>query len=314
MDTVSLVYRDRGMSWRGKNRSVVSVSIAVFYLVAGLAVVSVESGLIAWMAIPAALAAYAVGVSHSWRVTLSTTVSAGALYAAGLSFIRPSHNTWAGMGPIVLFAMVAGAAVGLVVQARRELNRERVEQARQDERLSIAQDVHDMVAHHIAVVNVQAGAASHLLKDQPDKAGEALGHVTAASGKALDELGSLLGVLRDPTTGLDSVESLLADDVSLTIAGSRRPLPATVDVTAYRIVQESLTNARKHGSGQIRLTLTYQPARLIIETRNVRSGKPAEGSGYGLTGMRERVALLGGELTAGPSGDEFVVRAAMEVR
>jgi signal transduction histidine kinase len=87
-----------------------------------------------------------------------------------------------------------------------------------------------------------------------------------------------------------------------------------VDVTAYRIVQESLTNARKHGSGQIRLTLTYQPARLIIETRNVCSGKPAEGSGYGLTGMRERVALLGGELTAGPSGDEFVVRAAMEVR
>src|SRR5688500_18127201 len=100
MDTVSPVYRDRGLSWRGKNRSVVSVSITVFHLVAGLAVVSVKSGLIAWMAIPAALAAYAVGVSRSWRVTLSTTVSAGALYAAGISFIRPSHNTWAGMGPI----------------------------------------------------------------------------------------------------------------------------------------------------------------------------------------------------------------------
>jgi signal transduction histidine kinase len=314
MDTVSPVYRDRGMSRRGKNRSVVSVSIVVLYLVAGLAVVSVKAGLITWAAIPVVFAAYAVGVSRSWRVTLSTTVSAGALYAVGASFIRASHNWWAGMGPIVLFAMVAGAAVGLVVQARRELNLERVAQARQDERLSIAQDVHDMVAHHLAVVNVQAGAASHLLKDQPDKAGEALGHVTAASGKALDELGSLLGVLRDPATGLDSVESLLADDVSLTIVGSRRPLPATVDITAYRIVQESLTNARKHGSGQIRLTLIYEPARLIIETRNACPGKPAQGSGYGMTGMRERVALLGGELTAGPSGDEFVVRAAMEAR
>jgi signal transduction histidine kinase len=302
------------MSRRRNVRSVASVSIVVLYLVTSLAVVFVKYGLTAWAAIPVVLAAYAVGVSRSWRVTISAMVPAGIWYALGSYFIDVSRQWWAGMGPLVLFAMLLGAAAGLVVQARRELNRERLDQARQDERLSIAQDVHDMVAHHIAVVNVQAGAASHLLEDQPAKAAEALGHVTAASGKALDELGALLGVLREPAAGLDNVDSLLAGDVSLAVAGPPRPLPATVDVTAYRIVQESLTNARKYGTGEIHLTLTYEPDRLVIETRNALVGKPAHGGGYGLTGMRERVALLGGEFSAGPSGDSFVVRAAMEAR
>jgi signal transduction histidine kinase len=259
-------------------------------------------------------AAFAVGYRHSWQATVAAILPAGILYGVSAQLMSYVRDWWAGMRPMVLAALAIGAAVGLAVKARQELNRQRLEHARQDERLSIAQDVHDMVAHHIAVVNVQAGAASYLLKEHPDKAGEAIGHVTAASGKALDELGSLLGVLREPATGLDSVEALLHDDVELTVVGVPRPLPATVDVTAYRVVQESLTNARKYGTGKAQLTLTYEPSRLIIETRNACAGKAVHGSGYGLTGMRERVALLGGELTAGPRGDEFVVRASMEAR
>jgi signal transduction histidine kinase len=302
------------MSRSGEVRSVVDVRIVVLYVVALAAVVLVKYGLTAWGAIPVVCAAFAVGYRHSWLATMSAILPAGILYGVSAQLMSFTRDWWAGMRPMVLAALVIGAAVGLAVKARQELDRQRLEQARQDERLSIAQDVHDMVAHHIAVVNVQAGAASHLLKEHPDKAGEALGHVTAASGKALDELGSLLGVLREPATGLDSVQALLDDDVELTVVGTPRPLPATVDVTAYRVVQESLTNARKHGTGKVKLTLAYEPSRLTIETRNACSGKPVRGSGYGLTGMRERVALLGGELTAGPRGDEFVVRASMEAR
>ncbi len=169
-------------------------------------------------------------------------------------------------------------------------------------------DVHDMVAQHVAVVNVQAGAAAHLLKSNPGKAAEALEHVTTTSAKVLDELGSLLGVLRDPVLDLDS---LLDDRVEVTVIGERRPLPATVDVTVYRVVQESLANARKYGTGWVQLSMEYQPDQLVIEVRNERSGTNARGTGHGLIGMRERVALVDGKLSAGPEGKHFVVRAVL---
>ncbi|MBP2323290.1 hypothetical protein JOF56_003675 [Kibdelosporangium banguiense] len=255
--------------------------IVVLFFATQAAAVLVKCDLTAWGAILVAFAAFAVGHRYSWPVTLSAVVSMGISYGVTAQFMSFTPDWWAGMRPMVLAVLAAGAAVGLAVKAGQELTRQRLEQARQDERLSIAQDVHDMVAHHIAVVNVQAGAASHLLKDQPDKAGEALGHVTAASSKALDELGALLGVLREPAVGLAGLPALLDDDVELTVVGAQRPLPATVDITAYRIVQESLTNARKHGTGKATLTLTYEPARLIVETRN-RCGHGSGGSGYGL--------------------------------
>jgi signal transduction histidine kinase len=264
-----------------------------------------------WFAIPVLFAAYAVGVSFSWRVVLCVIPGAVVLFVLPMSFFT---QWWAGMGPMVPAAMVAGGAIGQVVRSRRELAAARIARARQDERLRIAQDVHDMVAHHIAVVNVQAGVATHLVKDQPDKAATALGHVTTASAKALDELGELLGVLREPTAGLGDLDKLVDENVELTVAGPRRPLPATVDAVAFRVIQESLTNARKHGTGKARLRVSYEPGRLVIETRNLHRRGAQPGSGYGLVGMRERVTLLGGDLTAGPQGDEFVVRATMEAR
>jgi signal transduction histidine kinase len=196
-----------------------------------------------------------------------------------------------------------------------------------EERLHIARDVHDLVAHHVAVVNVQAGVATHLLRDQPDVAAAALDHVRTASGAILDELGTLLGVLRgsgdpapptEPTPGLADLQRLLDSiavaglEVDREVVGSPRPLPSAVDVSAYRIVQEALTNARRHGTGRATLTLGYETGRLRIEVRNGCAGDRPAGAGHGLLGMRERVVAVGGRLAAGPApGGEFVVSASM---
>jgi signal transduction histidine kinase len=279
------------------------VRIVALVLVTAAAVVALRYGLVAWAAVPVLVASYVVGAKYDRKVTLVAVV----VVAVGFSVAAPGA-WWAGLGPMVLAALVVGAAVGDAVRSRREVAVVRADQARRDERLRIAQDVHDMVAQHIAVVNVQAGVATHLLRSRPDKAEEALEHVTVASAKALDELGVLLGALREP---VPSLESLLSQDVSLRTTGTPRPLPATVDGTAYRVIQESLANARKYGIGTPQVWLDYGPERLAIEVRNERSGAAGHGTGYGLVGMRERVTILGGELTAGPEGREFIVRASL---
>lgn len=277
--------------------------IVALVFVTAAAVVALRYGLVAWATVPVLLASYAVGVKYDRKlIVVAIVVSAGGFVLAA------PDQWWTGLGPMVPAAVLVGAAVGDAVRSRRELVVARADQVRRDERLRIAQDVHDMVAGHIAVVNVQAGVATHLLRSQPDKAEEALGHVTEASAKALDELGVLLGALREP---VPSLESLLSQDVSVRTTGTPRPLPATVDGTAYRVIQESLANARKYGTGTPRVWLDYGPDRLVIEVRNERSGAAGHGTGYGLLGMRERVTILGGELTAGPEGREFIVRASL---
>lgn len=158
-------------------------------------------------------------------------------------------------------ALLVGTAVGAFVRGRRELASARAERIRQDERLRMAQEVHELVSQ-----------------------------------------------LRDPVSDLDR---LLDDRVEVTVIGERRPLPATVDVTVYRVVEESLANARKYGTGWVQLSMEYQPDQLVIEVRNERSGTNMRGTGYGLIGMRERVALVDGKLSAGPEGKHFVVRAVL---
>jgi signal transduction histidine kinase len=282
------------------------VSVAVLVAVTAGAVVALKFGLAAWASAVVLLAAYFLGISVGRRAVVVSVLVVLAGFAAAAFFVAGSW--WTGVGPMIPAAVVTGAAIGDAVRSRRELASMRAERIRRDERLRIAQDVHDMVAQHVAVVNVQAGAASHLLRSHPDKAAEALEHVSNASAKVLDELGSLLGVLRDPVLDLDS---LLDDRVEVTVIGERRSLPATVDVTVYRVVQESLANARKYGTGWVQLSMEYQPDQLVIEVRNERSGTNSRGTGYGLIGMRERVALVDGKLSAGPEGKDFVVRAVL---
>jgi signal transduction histidine kinase len=204
-----------------------------------------------------------------------------------------------------------------------------------EERLRIARDLHDVVGHHLALIHVQAGVAMHVLGDPPEPARRALEHINSASRTALAELSETVRLLRrpgdpaaptEPATGLAGVPRLLAAFRSsgLTIAdevsGPVRPVTAGTDLTAYRIIQESLTNICKHaGPTSVTLRLVYEPHALRIVVENKRpvrqlatSGGAGSarrcypddpGTGLGLVGMRERVTALGGQLQTGPRPD-----------
>jgi signal transduction histidine kinase len=226
------------------------------------------------------------------------------------------------------------AAVGDAVRSRRaniaaieeravRAERTREEEARRrvaEERLHIARELHDVVAHHIAVINVQAGVASHLITAQPEAAAEALGHVRRSSRAVLDELSGLLGVLRrpeesdtptEPAPGKAQLDQLVGAfrasglDLKSTLTGEVQELPATVDLVAYRVVQEALTNAHRHGTDTARLSVVYTPSEIILEITNALGSQPhTGGSGLGLVGMRERAGAVGGAIQAGVGSDE----------
>jgi signal transduction histidine kinase len=213
---------------------------------------------------------------------------------------------------------------------RAELTREQ-EARRQvaEERLRIARDLHDVMAHHIAVINVHAGLANHTLRDNPDKAEESLGHVRQAAQTVLDELATVLSVLRqtgdspaptEPVPGLSRLGDLLESLASTGLRvghqqiGQARPLPPAVDHAAYRIVQEALTNAGKHGSGTIaHLRIEYPTDAVIVDVTNPSPKRSAttDSPGHGLIGMRERTAAIGGTFTAGQATNQFHVHAVL---
>lgn len=213
------------------------------------------------------------------------------------------------------------AYVQEVEERARRAEQTREEEARRrvmDERLRIARELHDVVAHHIAVISVQAGAAAHVLERRPDQVGAVLGHIRDASDTVLKEIQSVVGVLRstdegestEPTPGLARLPELLGAleatgfAVRLHRRGEPRQLPAMADLAAYRIVQEALTNAHRYGDGSARLLVEYAPSGVILEiTNDVRPTPPPQGSGYGLLGMHERAASAGGQVTAGPTDD-----------
>jgi signal transduction histidine kinase len=237
---------------------------------------------------------------------------------------------------------VMAATLGESVRGRRVLAAEAVERAERAEqtkeaearrrvdaeRLRIAREVHDTVAHAIAVINVQAGVTAHVLDRRPQQARETLVTIEQTSARALGELRATLGMLRDaedrraPTPGLGQVEELVGMareaglDVKLEVASPPRELPSAVDQAAYRILQESITNVIRHaGPARVTVSLTYGPADLQLRITDDGCGpRHADGSqgGRGIVGMRERAALLGGELTAGPrQGGGFKVQARL---
>lgn len=196
------------------------------------------------------------------------------------------------------------------------------EQAVVAERLRIARELHDMVAHAIGVVALQAGAARLVVRSRPDDAGNALGVIEDASRETLAGLRRMLGALHDdsaPPTGLDGIGRLVARAreagvrIDVDVRGVRRRLPAEVDVSAFRIVQESVTNVMKHsGARQCRVCVDFRADGVGVEVvdSGTRAGGcgpgagvgpgPGPGTGYGLAGMRERIELLRGEFSAGP--------------
>lgn len=216
---------------------------------------------------------------------------------------------------------------------RAEATREQEARARvAEERLHIARELHDIVAHHIAVVNIQAGLAERAMsRNAPETAATAIGHVSEAARLALDDLSALLHLLRgagdmdrrEPAPGLAQVNELLdsyasADNrVQVTTRGKPRSLDAASELTAYRVIQESLTNATKHGiPGETHLTLAYEPTDFVIHVSNpirgdVEGNLPAApGTGYGVIGLHERVEAIGGTVTAAQRANGiFVVEA-----
>jgi signal transduction histidine kinase len=203
-------------------------------------------------------------------------------------------------------------------RAQEEEARRRVS----DERLRIARELHDVVAHNISMINLQAGVALHLIDEQPEQARTALSAIKDASKEALVELRSVLGVLRqvdeaegaprNPAPGLARLGDLVSQanaaglDVAVTTEGDARPLPTGLDLAAFRIVQEALTNVSRHaGPGATaEVRLVYGPDHLDVEVlddgRGVAVPGSALGSGNGLTGMRERAESVGGTFEAGP--------------
>jgi signal transduction histidine kinase len=196
------------------------------------------------------------------------------------------------------------------------------------ERARVARELHDVVAHSVSVMVIQAQAGPRLL-DDPERVQDVFASIEASGKEALTELRRLLGILREPDErpdlgpqpGLGALETLVDQvrkaglPVDVRIEGEQRPLPAGVDLSAYRIVQEALTNALKHaGRAEVEVRLRYGSTALELEIMDNGSASTARvpGAGHGLTGMRERVALYGGALQAGArDGHGYAVRASL---
>ncbi|WP_077797586.1 sensor histidine kinase [Streptomyces sp. JHA26] len=282
--------------------------------------------------------------STTWRIGLLTmTVLTGAAMLAGPLPWYAQDNlavfAWTGIGATAGDAVRSRRAFVRAIRERAEkAERTREEEARRrvaEERLRIARDLHDVVAHHIALVNVQAGVAAHVMDKRPDQAKEALAHVREASRSALNELRATVGLLRqsddpkaptEPAPGLDRLDELVATfrhaglRVEVARADQGTTVPTAVDLAAYRIIQEALTNVQKHAGPQAKAEVSIVRVGPNIEVTVLDDGAgeaeaPAAGGGHGLLGMRERVTAVHGALTTGPRyGGGFRVHAILPVR
>lgn len=299
------------------------------------------------VAMSAVIALYTVASTTDRTTTLrvgllTITVLTGAAMIAGPLPWYAQENlailAWTGIGATAGDAVRSRRAFVAAIRERAErAERTREEEARRrvaEERLRIARDLHDVVAHHIALVNVQAGVAAHVMDKRPDQAKEALAHVREASRSALNELRATVGLLRqsgdpeaptEPAPGLDRLDELVGTfrsaglPVEVARADQDTTLPAAVDLAAYRVVQEALTNVRKHAGAEARaeVSVVRVGPNIEITVLDDGSGEDAaiDGGGHGLLGMRERVTALRGTLTTGPRyGGGFRVHAILPVR
>jgi signal transduction histidine kinase len=313
------------------------------------AVVGVTTVVYANLGFPATFATFAVLVAVytvAAHLALRVAIVGAAIYVVGMTFsligfyrtADPSPELFLQEWLLNILALSIAWVLGVTMRTRRAYVRELEARARllereQDERARlavalergrIARELHDVVAHSVSVMVVQAAAAERLVERDPARAAEALDNVRITGRRALEEMRRLVGLLRHeeappelgPQRGLDALEELAAEvtragvPVELSVQGSPRPLPQIVEVSAYRVIQESLTNTLKHaGPARARVILRYAPDALEVQVSDTGSvaarepaqpEAPAEDGGHGLIGMRERIALFNGELNAGP--------------
>jgi signal transduction histidine kinase len=352
------VFRDP-VAWGGSGPGQVVLALAVTlplalrarFPVAVVTVVNVASGLLLVLAAPhqpafepfaaVVVAFYSLGAHTSAR---RATAVLAAMFAIGIPFTIVAEGRGGTAGNLVSpIAFLSGAwAIGRIIEGRRrrtlelealtrELEAQRDLQAQAAvaiERGRIARELHDVVAHNVSMMVVQAGAAERVLDGEHPDVRAALTAIANTGRETVDEMRTLLGVLRtnedglalSPQPGLADLEELVANvreaglPVEVCIEGTPSALPPPLDLSAFRIVQEALTNALKHaGPARAEVTIRYHAAAVELEVRDDGTDSAnGGGTGHGLIGMQERVALFGGQLDAGRrDGGGFTVRARL---
>ncbi|MGH3951944.1 MAG: sensor histidine kinase [Pseudonocardiaceae bacterium] len=279
---------------------------------------------------PFFVAVYTVAAYTALRTAVPAALAALAVLLVHLFTHQAAIPGFAGIVPGSAWVVVP-FAIGITVRLTREgRQREQAEAVRQrvyDERLRIAQEVHDVVGHGLAAIKMQAEVALHLLTKKPEQAEQALTAISRTSTEALGEVRTTLAVVRQPDTdrtptpGLGRIDDLrqrMTDagvQVDLDTTGTPRGLPAAVELAGYRVVQESLTNVLRHGECKIAtVRVAYDTGAVVIAISNPAADTSGERTGFGIQGMAERVTALGGEFSAGPTGDgRFEVRASIPI-
>lgn len=321
------------LAWR--RQAPVAVLALVFVLTFGYRCAGFPAGPVFLSLVVAFVSVLMAGHRRIAAATLAIGY-ASILWLSPLISGQPLPDAAVGSGVAAwLIALGTGVEFARIRRQRREDIRVAAAEHRRrravEERLQIARELHDVLAHSIAVINVQSGVGLHLIDKQPEKAREALSTIKRTSGEVLTELRDLLGTLRGPETpgsarplspapGVARLDELLATTraaglaVDSSVTGRPRPLSAAGDLAVYRLVQESLTNVVRHAPGaRASVSLDYTDADLRVQVHNSTSpgqGASGEGSGNGIPGMAERVHALGGEFHAGPVTDDgFTVDA-----
>jgi signal transduction histidine kinase len=314
---------------------------------AGYWVLAAALALVDWRPIPYAVAQFPTGLAVAFllgnlRSTLKTGIGLGIVIAGSVIVVYeiPDHSTAELIFIPLEFAIAWLAGFAVRERAERaeaaelraavaELERDAAARvAVAEERARIARELHDIVAHAVSVMVLQVGAVRHNLTDERAEDGEALKAVERAGRTALAEMRRLLGAMRSegeeaellPQPGLDGLDSLLEEiaraglPVELHVEGDECALPRAIELSAYRIVQEGLTNALKHARAtRADVTMRYEPSGLQLEIQDDGLGNTtSDGLGHGLVGIRERVKIYGGEMSAGvANGGGFVLKTRL---
>jgi signal transduction histidine kinase len=313
------------LAWRRRRPLLVlaaMIATAVLAVVSGLPVVILGPG--------ALLAAYTVGAETAPPVS---TIALGATaVATAITVLASGMDLSTVVGDVVGLGVAwrlgdRGRRAALRHVAEQAAAAEATRRAAADERLRIARELHDVVAHAMSVIAVQAGTGRYVIDDSPDVAREALANIEVTSRDALQEMRRLLAVLRDdaddvepraPAPGIEDLGALAEAttatgiEVEVRSIGRPVPLPAGVELAAYRIVQEALTNVRRHSrASRATVTLRFEPGALGVEIVDDGRGSNGSGAGHGIAGMRERAALYGGCLDTSFSAAGFRVVATL---